>query len=498
MALHLYNTLSRKKELFEPLNKGTETDKAKVFLYTCGPTVYHFVHIGNLRTFVFEDLLVRYLRYKGYEVFQVMNLTDVDDKTIRASQSEGVSLNEYTQKYKEAFFQDIQNLNILPAWKYPSAVEHIEAMIILIQKLLQRNLAYRNENSIYYRIDSFPRYGSLAGIEGRKEGASGRVSADEYDKENPSDFVLWKAYTEEDGEVFWETPLGKGRPGWHIECSAMSMQYLGESFDIHCGGVDNIFPHHENEIAQSEGATQKPFVRYWLHSEFLTIEGEKSSKSKGNVLYLKDLLEKGYSQSAVRLSLLQVHYRSRVQYSLGFLKQAESTLDTLNQFIIRCRQLSQNSSFHDHEDHAKTKRVEDGIAKMFREFDSALDDDLNIAKALGSIFSMIRYFNKIFDSLSIQEAQKILSSLKSVDLVLGILDWGKKENIDFNKENKENIQENIDENVQENIYIEELIKKREQSRRNKDFVTADQIRQTLKQKGILLEDTQKGTVWRKL
>ncbi|HEO66240.1 MAG TPA: cysteine--tRNA ligase, partial [Spirochaetes bacterium] len=326
MSLRFFNTLTRKKEDFVPINER------EVSIYTCGPTVYNYIHIGNLRTFLFEDILVRYLKYKGYEVHQIMNLTDVDDKTIRNSIQQNVSLNDYTQKFKEAFFKDIQTLNITPAEKYPCATDHIDEMITLIHQLEENGMAYRSEGSIYFSINKFNEYGKLAHLDrdNLKAGASGRVSNDEYEKENIGDFVLWKAYTPEDGDVYWDTSLGKGRPGWHIECSAMSMKYLGETFDIHTGGVDNIFPHHENEIAQSEGVTEKPFVHYWLHSEFLNISGEKSSKSKGNVIYLQDLLDKGFSKEVIRFSLIQSHYRSKVNYSEDILGQAKSTLEGIH------------------------------------------------------------------------------------------------------------------------------------------------------------------------
>ncbi len=466
MSLYLYNTLTRKKEIFIPIKQN------EVSLYTCGPTVYNYVHIGNLRTFLFEDILVRYFKYKGYKVRQIMNLTDVDDKTIKNSIVHGLSLNDYTEIYKQAFFKDIEILNITPAEKYPSATDHISEMVKMITELEKKGLAYRSDGSIYFKINTFKDYGKLAHIdqENLRTGASGRVSSDEYEKENINDFVLWKAHTKDDGEVFWETSLGKGRPGWHIECSAMSMKYLGETFDIHTGGVDNIFPHHENEIAQSEGFTGKRFVNYWLHSEFLNIKGEKSSKSKGNVIYLKDLLEEGFSKEAIRFSLIQYHYRSKVNFSSDIILQSSATLDNLNHFINRCQQITkEHSDIHE--------QVQLILNKGLKGFEDSMDDDLNISSGLGSIFEAVNELNKIFDQLGKGDGHSIIDFLKQIDQVLGVLNFN---------------QTILEEDIKK--YIDE----RNVARKEKDFKKADQIRDYLKDMGILLEDTKEGVVWKKI
>ncbi len=465
MPLRFFNTLTRKKEDFVPINER------EVSIYTCGPTVYNYIHIGNLRTFLFEDILVRYLKYKGYEVHQIMNLTDVDDKTIRNSIQQNISLNDYTQKFKEAFFKDIKTLNITPAEKYPCATDHIDEMIGLIQHLEEKGIAYRSEGSIYFSINRFKEYGKLARLDrdNLEAGASGRVSNDEYEKENIGDFVLWKAHTPEDGDVYWDTPLGKGRPGWHIECSAMSMKYLGESFDIHTGGVDNIFPHHENEIAQSEGVTGKPFVRYWLHSEFLNISGEKSSKSKGNVIYLQNLIDKGFSKEIIRFSLIQYHYRSKVNYSEDILGQAKSTLEGIHHFIQRCQQVDREESLGE--------PITAIIDKGLKRFEEALDDDLNMSVAIAAIFETIREMNKDFDRIGREDAEIVIGFLKRTDQILGVLDFEES----FLEED-----------------IQKLVDERNEARKAKDYRRSDQIRDQLKDKGIILEDTSQGVVWKRL
>ncbi|RMF88331.1 MAG: cysteine--tRNA ligase, partial [Nitrospinota bacterium] len=316
--LKFYNSLTRRKEEFHPIEPG------RVRMYTCGPTVYDYAHIGNFRAYIFEDILRRYLKYKGYQVTQVMNITDVDDKTIRESRRRGMSLKEFTSFYVQAFFEDLETLNIERAEYYPAATEHIDQMVALIKRLIENGHTYEVDGSIYFRISTFPAYGRLAGLDAvqLQGGASGRVDADEYGKEDVRDFVLWKAWREEDGDVFWETELGKGRPGWHIECSAMSMHYLGEHFDIHTGGIDNLFPHHENEIAQSEAATKKPFVNYWLHCQHLLVNNAKMSKSLGNFYTLRDLLERGYKPKAIRYALLSTHYRQQHNFTFEGLAAA--------------------------------------------------------------------------------------------------------------------------------------------------------------------------------
>src|SRR4030042_1328594 len=318
-GLNLFNTLSRRKESFVPV------EECRVGLYTCGPTVYNYAHIGNFRAFLCEDLLKRWLEHCGFKVTHVMNITDVDDKTIKGSQKQGIPLQQYTAHYTEAFFDDIKALNIELADFYPRATEQIPEMTALIKKLLEKGYAYRGEDgSVYFAINKFPDYGKLSHINIRELKVGARVRQDEYAKEEAQDFALWKAWSVEDGDVFWETEIGKGRPGWHVECSAMSMRYLGETFDVHCGGVDNIFPHHENEIAQSESATGKPFANYWLHNEHLLVEGKRMAKRFGNYYTLRDLLGKGYAPDAIRFLLLSTHYRQQFNFTFEGLEAANS------------------------------------------------------------------------------------------------------------------------------------------------------------------------------
>jgi len=327
MALRFYDTLSKKLKVFTSLTPG------KVRMYTCGPTVYNYAHIGNFRTYIFEDLLRRYLKFKGFEVTQVMNLTDVEDKVIKAVMETGMPLAELSQKYIDAFFEDLDTLGIEHAEVYPKATEHIDEIVKLIQKLMDKGFAYRSDDgSIYYSIGKFPEYGKLSGKKPEDLIPGARVSHDEYDKEQWADFALWKAWDTDDGDIYWETELGKGRPGWHIECSAMSMKYLGETFDIHTGGEDNIFPHHENEIAQSEAATEKIFVKYWLHSRHLMIDGKKMSKSFGNFYTLRDILNKGYTPMSIRYLLISTHYRQQLNLTFKGLDAAKTSIERLSEF----------------------------------------------------------------------------------------------------------------------------------------------------------------------
>lgn len=468
MSLVFYNTLSRKKEKFEPIFPK------KALAYTCGPTVYNYVHIGNLRTFMFEDLLMRYLSYAGYEVTQVMNLTDVDDKTIKGSQREKIPLNDYTKKYKEAFFEDIKTLNILPATHYPAATEHIDEMVELIKTLMDKELAYKaDDGSIYFSIAKFPNYGKLAGIDKDqlKTGASGRVGADEYSKEEARDFVLWKNWSEDDGDVFWETELGKGRPGWHLECSAMSIKYLGESFDIHCGGVDNMFPHHENEIAQSEGASGKQFVKYWMHSAFLNINAEKMAKSKGNFFTLRDLVDKGHSPMAIRYALISTHYRQPLNFSEELIKQSEAALKRVKEFKNMLSKIDRQGQLFEYQ----------GVVEQAREaFVKAMDDDLNISPALGVFFDFIRKTNSLSDKLGSKDAKKALSFLDEVNQVIGTFD--------FQEESEDNLEEEI----------LQLLKERAEARAAKNYQRSDEIRDYLLSKNIRIKDTKEGAEWEKI
>jgi len=463
MAIVFYNSLTRRKEEFQPLVPG------QVRMYTCGPTVYFFAHIGNFRTYLFEDLLRRYLKYKGFRVTQVMNLTDVDDKTIRDSQKEGVPLQEFTQKYIDGFFHDLDTLEIERAEIYPRATEHINDMVELIKTLRDKGHTYESEGSIYYSIASFPGYGNLAGLDPANLKVGARVDSDEYEKEDARDFVLWKAWTPADGDVFWETELGKGRPGWHIECSAMSMKYLGKTFDIHTGGEDNIFPHHQNEIAQSEGATGKQFVKYWLHSRWLVLEKEKMSKSLGNIKVVSDLIHRGYSSRTIRYAILSVHYRQRLVFSDDTLGVAASTVERIDNFIQSLWE-------------ARGKEVGVPLTELLTntraEFEKHLDDDLNIAPALGVLFSMMKTVN-VWTSegkVSEKEGGQVIELFKDINRILGVMSF-KEDQVDSE--------------------IEVLIQQRTEARKRKDWAEADRIRKLLEGQGIVLRDKESGTVWRR-
>ncbi len=462
--LKIYNTLSRRKEKFVPLEEG------RVKIYTCGPTVYDYAHIGNFRAYVFQDLLRRYLKYKGFKVTQVMNLTDVDDKTIKRSREEGISLKEFTDRYIKAFFEDIDTLNIERVEYYPRATKHIPEMVALVKKLLEKGYAYRgSDGSIYFDISKFKDYGKLAQIKLKelKEGA--RVSSDEYGKDEAKDFALWKAYTEEDGEVYWDTELGKGRPGWHLECSAMSMKYLGETLDIHAGGVDLIFPHHQNEIAQSEAATGRRFVNYWVHNEHLLVENKKMSKSLGNFYTLRDLLERGHDPLAIRYLLISTHYRQKLNFTFRGLEMAKNTVLSLEDFMDRLEKANPLGVWNE-EFHKKVKEAE----KKFEEY---MDDDLNIRKALVTLFELVRETNRVMKEgrVSKENLEEVYNLMSKFNEVLGVLRLEKKElPLEFKK----------------------LIKEREMARGRKDYAKADKIRSELYDKGIILEDTPEGTRWR--
>ena len=462
MALRFKNSLTRVKEEFKSIEPG------KVRMYTCGPTVYDFAHIGNFRTYMFEDLLRRYLKYKGYQVTQVMNLTDVDDKTIRDSQAAGITLKEHTEPLKKAFFEDLDALGIERAEYYPAATDHIPEMVAIIKKLLDNGLAYEIDGHYYFRISAFPAYGKLANLDltGLKAGA--RVAADEYEKDSVSDFALWKAWDGADGDVYWETDLGKGRPGWHIECSAMSMKYLGNHFDIHCGGVDNMFPHHENEIAQSEGATGEKFVDYWLHSEWLIVEGRKMSKSLGNYYTLRDVLDKGYSVVAVRYLLLATHYRQQLNFTFDGLEAARAALERYNDFIANL------TDYAGSESGGKAQQI---IEKAIEGFGGSLDDDLNRSGALGAVFDFIRDINrlKVGEQLTSAERDEALKTIRGFDTVLNFAQ--KTETIDSR--------------------VEALIQQRQDARKAKDFALADKIRADLLAEGIVLEDSPQGVRWKR-
>ncbi|MCM8757096.1 MAG: cysteine--tRNA ligase [Candidatus Omnitrophica bacterium] len=457
--MKFFNTLTGKKEDFQTLQPG------QVGLYTCGPTVYDLAHIGNFRAYVFEDLLHRYLLYRGYAVTRVMNITDVDDKTIAGCLREGISLKEFTNRYLKFFLEDMESLRLLKPDYLPRATEHIPEMVSLIKTLLEKGFAYMKDGSIYFRISKFPSYGKLAHLDLSAIKPGARVEVDEYSKEDVRDFALWKA--EPEGQVAWETELGRGRPGWHIECSAMSMKYLGETFDIHTGGIDNIFPHHENEIAQSEAATGKPFVRYWLHCAHLLVNNEKMSKSKGNFYTLRDLLNKGYNPLAVRYLLLSTHYRDPLNFTETSLAQATNTLRHYQEFF-------HNLSFYQgKQDNQILSQKIDQARKAFIEH---LDDDLNISPALAAIFELIKEANIALNtaSFSAENVRQLESFFLEVDQVLAILE-----------RRKETLEEEI----------VRLIRQREEARKAKNFKKADEIREELLRQGIVLEDTPAGTRW---
>jgi cysteinyl-tRNA synthetase len=464
IPIYFYNSLSREKELFKPIHDR------EVRMYTCGPTVYHYVHIGNLRTFVFEDLLRRTLKFFGFRVQQVMNLTDVDDKTIRGALSQKVSLDTFTQKYKDAFFEDLKTLLVQPVEHYPAATDYIVPMIQMVEALLKKGMAYKGKDgSIYYPIAKFPQYGSLSHlkIEELKAGASERVAADEYDKESIADFVLWKAYDQErDGSIFWESPFGPGRPGWHIECSAMSMKLLGETLDIHVGGIDNMFPHHENEIAQSEAYTGKKFVNLWMHAEHLIVEGKKMSKSLGNFYTLRDLLNLGYTGIEIRYMLLHTHYKTQLNFTVSGLAAIKSSLQRLQDFIYR---------LHTYSEPGKEGSLQLHLTKAWHQFAHGLADDLNISQSLAALFDLVREVNILMDQrqLSEKEAKEVLEALQKWNEVLAILDFS------F-------LSPAIPTEVQA------LFDQRMDARKGKNWALADSLRNQIVSKGYIIEDSPTG------
>jgi len=463
MALRFFNTLTRRKEEFYTIHPD------EVRIYSCGPTVYDFAHIGNFRAYVFADILRRYLEYKGYKITQVVNVTDVDDRTINGSQKQGIPLAQYTKRYKDAFFEDLNSLNIRPAEVYPEATGHIKEMEALVTSLLDKGHAYENEGSIYFRISSFPEYGKLSHMDmsGLKAGA--RVVADEYEKEQVADFALWKGWDEKDGPVFWETKVGKGRPGWHIECSAMSMKYLGKHFDMHTGGVDLIFPHHENEIAQSESSTGEKFVNFWLHNEHLMVEGKRMGKRYGNYYTLRDLLDKGYNPIAIRYLLLATHHRQQLNFTFDGLEAAKNALQRLYDFSDNLKLVKGEK------DNPEAGQL---LAKAKKDFEEALDDDLNTSEALGVIFTLVKDINRLVEEkrISSADAGTVLEAINGFDSVFGLL---KREELILDEE------------------VKSLIEKRVNARKEKDFKLADQIRRDLEEKGIILEDTPQGTKWKR-
>jgi cysteinyl-tRNA synthetase len=460
--LKFYNSLGRELKAFEPIRKG------EVKMYTCGPTVWNYAHIGNLRTFVFEDVLRRYLKFKGYNVYQVMNITDVEDKIIKGIRQTHMSLKDLTDLYESAFMEDLATLGIEKAELYPRATAHIADMVKLIKVLQAKGFAYTTpDGSVYFQVSKFKMYGALSGVKLDSLKPAGRVSSDHYEeKMEAADFALWKAWDPEDGEVFWETELGKGRPGWSIECSAMSMKYLGETFDIHTGGLDNKFPHHENEIAQSEAATGKKFVDYWLHSEFLNVKGEEMHKSVGNVTYLRSLVKAGWEPLTIRTFLITSKYRDSIDLTDAALEQGRAQRSRLQEFIARLKSVP------------PSKGANSSISgELLYDFEEAMDDDLNTPKAFSAIFSFAKTINARIDSNSIsnEEASKILIALERVNSVLGIMNF-----------EEESLPQPL----------AELIAKRDEARSRRDFAAADSLRKELLAKGIVVEDTPTGSRWK--
>jgi cysteinyl-tRNA synthetase len=475
--IRFHNTLGGKIEAFTP-QKGKE-----VRMYTCGPTVYDYAHIGNYRTFVFQDILRRFLKLRGYKMNHVMNLTDVDDRIIANAAAAGVSIRDYTEKYAQAFFDDCKTLSIEAPEHWIRATDHIDDMVKLIERLQQKSYTYPSEGSIYYRIAKFPHYGQLSNIDVAGIQAGARVDVDRYEKESARDFALWKA--PKPGEHFWETPIGKGRPGWHIECSAMAMKYLGETLDIHTGGIDLAFPHHENEIAQSEGATGKPFVRYWMHSEHLLVEGEKMSKSLGNFYTLRDLFKKGFKPSALRFALASVPYRKQLNFTFDGLQQAASSVDRLRNFAARLAQGKFPAG--------KQKGMAARIAEAAEEFDAGLSDDLNTARALAAAFDLLRETNIAIDKGDFRQddVAAVQEFLANFDRVFAILE-------DNDAEKLRALGFGAADSGPSDTEIEKLVADRQAARQRRDFAASDRIRKELADRGILIEDSKDGSVrWKR-
>jgi cysteinyl-tRNA synthetase len=475
--IRLHNTLTDRTEPFVPLVPG------EVRAYTCGPTVYDFAHIGNFRTFVFQDVLRRYLKSRGFRVIQVMNLTDVDDRIIQKAAAAGVSIRDYTDKYIQAYLDDRNALNLEPPEYIARATEHIDDMVELIQRLSEKGFTYTSEGSTYYRISKFPGYGKLSKIDvaGMQTGA--RVDMDRYDKDNARDFALWKA--PKPGEHFWETAIGPGRPGWHIECAAMALKYLGDTLDIHSGGVDLTFPHHENEIAEAEAATGKPFVRYWLHAEHLLVDHEKMSKTLGNFATLRELFLHGHKPSSVRFLLASVPYRRQLNFTPESLQGAASSVERLRTFVSRLRA----GKFPEGSSPAMAERA----AEAKESFDSGLADDLNTAVALAAIFDLARDVNTAMDRGEFRQgdAPLVLDVMENFDAIFAVLrdDDGKKLNALGIAPSSPSLSD---------AEIEALIAERQAARKRHDFAASDRIREQLAERGIILEDSRDGSVrWKR-
>ncbi len=475
-SLALHNTLTRRLEPFQPLAPP------RVTLYTCGPTVWNYAHIGNFRTFLFEDLLRRYLEYAGYDVFHVMNLTDVDDRTIKAAAAAGKPLRQHTEPFVRAFFEDRDYLRIRPAHAYPRATECVPAMITLVERLLERGVAYRGDDgSVYFAIDRFPAYGRLSRLDRRELRVGARVASDEYAKDDPRDFALWKKAdpVDERAGATWDAPFGRGRPGWHLECSAMSLHEIGarlgvETLDIHAGGVDLVFPHHEDEIAQSEAATGRPFARVWLHGEFLNVRGTKMSKRFGNFLTARDLREQGVDAAAVRLLFWQTHYRQPLDFNDAALDGAREGVRRLGEFHARLTQVAAGRT------RARGEGALGTLAERFEnDFRAALGDDLNAPRATAALFEFLRGANRALDQGPSRDgARRALAAVDAVMAVLDVLPTARALDAELGR------------------WVEQQIAARDQARKSKDFKEADRIRAALRAKGIELEDTSRGTQWR--
>ena len=492
--MNVFNSLTRRVEPLEPIAENT------VRLYTCGPTVYNFAHIGNFRAYVFEDVLRRAVQFDGMKIRQVMNLTDVDDKTIRGANAACVPLTDYTKTYKDAFFADLKRLNVQPAEVYPAATDHIPEMIALVSKLMEKGVAYQSDDkSVYFKVREFPGYGKLAHIDFDAQRTGQRCAADEYDKENVGDFALWKAWEPSDGPVGWDSPWGRGRPGWHIECSAMSMKYLGETFDLHTGGIDNLFPHHENEIAQAEAATGKPFVKTWMHCAHLKVNGEKMSKSLGNFFTLRDLLERGYTGREIRYVLVNAHYRTGLNFAFSALDDARKALARIDECVEKVRKVDEASNAQA----TALTSAPDFAQKALADFTAAVNDDLNLPKAFAALFDLVRQTNAALAARAAQgtgngergtgnreqgtgeinsqpstlnsQLSTVLSVFRRMDEVLGVI---------FFENEKKSVEVPAD--------VKALLDQRAAARKEKNWAESDRLRDEIAAKGWLVKDSRDG------
>ena len=457
--MKVYNSLSRRVEELTPLAGG------EIRLYTCGPTVYNFAHIGNFRAYSFEDVLRRVIQFNGMKIRQVMNLTDVDDKTIRGANAAGVALCDYTKTYKDAFVADLKTLNIQPAEVYPAATDHIPEMIALVAKLMEKGVAYQSDDgSVYFKVREFPGYGKLAHIDFDHQQTGARCAADEYDKENVGDFALWKAWEPSDGPVGWDSPWGRGRPGWHIECSAMSMKYLGETFDLHTGGIDNLFPHHENEIAQAEAATGKLFVKTWMHCAHLKVNGEKMSKSAGNFFTLRDLTEKGYTGREIRYVLINAHYRTGLNFAFSALDDARKSLARIDECVGRVEAAAKGAS--------AAGEPPEFAAKCLADFTAAVNDDLNLPSAFAALFDLVRQTNAHLAEVS--DPAALLSVFRRMDEVLGVVFFGRAAVAEVPPE------------------VQALVDARAAARAAKNWAESDRLRAEIAAAGWIVKDSREG------